>query len=536
MMLDLIAWAPEAQLLLSLLLILCYGTGPAVNPVIEHVWIPKTETVNYSGILFKNSTTTNSKSNDFRFIVENTLQNVGPNHTATYLAAWTLTWCLLGACMIWFCPLTSFQAGGVFMRDSFTSNLGATLWLTAAICMALSLPWQKIAGIIHGEYFVLVTLALFGMHLLIMTTDLMALYVCLELQSFSLVVLCSLNYASAHSIEAGIKFFLLSAFSSCLMLLGIGCIYWDTGLTNCTHLQELLAATLGEPSLGFWIGLWLVGLSLLWKLAAAPLHFWAADVYMGSWSSVTLMISTLPKIAVLGFWVHTWHPLWTSAFGSSAAIFSGLSLIVGAIAPLGQAHMKRLLAFSSIGHIGLLLIPLASNQGGMTAMWVHLALYIITSIAVWGLLMWPFGRANHPVSGPQYIWDLAGLHESNSMIALAWVPIVLSLAGLPPAAGFLGKLGLLWWGLDAQLYGLVTLALLATLLGSVYYLRILKVSYVDSPSRWSSYGPCHPLTGYIVAICTLVLLVGLWHGTPLILASHLLMLSSKISLITIAKY
>lgn len=509
MMLDVVAWAPEAQLLLSLLLILCYGTGPAVDPVVERVWVPKSV-------------------NLYNFTENKGIQApiAGPNHTATYLAAWTLTWCLLAACMIWFCPLTSLQAGGVFLRDHFTSNLGTVLWLTAAVCMALTLPWQKVAGMIHGEFFVLVALALFGMHLLIMTTDLMALYVCLELQSFSLVVLCSLNYASAHSLEAGIKFFLLSAFSSCLLLLGIGCIYWETGVTSCAHLQELLAATNGEPSLGFWVGLWLVGLALLWKLAAAPLHMWAADVYMGSWSSVTLIISTLPKIAVLGFWVHAWHPLWTTAFGSIASIFSGLSLIVGAVAPLGQAHMKRLLAFSSVGHMGLLLMPLASTQGGMTAMWVHLALYVVTSIAVWGLLMWPFGRSMNTVAGPQYVWDLTGLHQSNPIIAMAWIPVVLSLAGLPPAAGFLGKLGLFWWGLDAELYVLVALGLLATLLGSVYYLRILKVAYIDNPTQWSFYGVCHPLTAYVIAVSLLILMVGLWHGAPLILSSHLLMLLS----------
>jgi NADH:ubiquinone oxidoreductase subunit 2 (subunit N) len=157
---------------------------------------------------------------------------------------------------------------------------------------------------------------------------------------------------------------------------------------------------------------------------------------------------------------------------------------------------------------------------------VHLALYVVTSIAVWGLLMWPFGRSMNTVAGPQYVWDLTGLHQSNPIIAMAWIPVVLSLAGLPPAAGFLGKLGLFWWGLDAELYVLVALGLLATLLGSVYYLRILKVAYIDNPTQWSFYGACHPLTAYVIAVSLLILMVGLWHGAPLILSSHLLMLLS----------
>lgn len=530
-----VTWAPEAQLLLGLLGLLYYGTGPVVTPVAEALWVPK-------------SNATNSN----RVVV---LPAGGPLHGPSHLTWWAVVWCLLGALLIWTCPFGVLQAGGVFLRDSFSVLLGTALFVYAALAIAIAAGWSKQAGIAHTEYFVLVLLAVLGQYLLLMTTDLMALYLCLELQSFALVVLCSLNYASPYSVEAGMKYFLLSAFSSCLLLLGIGLIYWNTGLTRCAHLQELLAATAGEPSLGLWLGIWLVGLGLLWKLAAAPIHMWAADVYQGAWSSVTLLISTLPKIAVLGFWAHTWHSIWCTAFGGALAFFSAFSLVVGAVAPLGQAQLKRLLAFSSIGHMGLLLMPLAGGTEGLAALWAHLAIYVVTSLAVWGLMLWPFdrpggGTAALPVlpsqtpggsvasegthtavgggAAPQYVWDLAGLQNSLPVAATAWASAMLSLAGLPPVAGFLGKLGLFWWGLNTHQYALVILALVATLLGSVYYLRVLKVAYVDTPRSWGTFGPCAVPTAYLIAIAWVVLAGALWHGAPLVLATHLLALATSI--------
>ena len=174
----------------------------------------------------------------------------------------------------------------------------------------------------------------------------------MELQSFSLVVLSGLNSKSAYSLEAAMKYFLLSAFRSCLLLLGIGFIYWQTGETNLPSIENLRKRTRLEPSLLLALGIWLVTIGLLWKLAAAPLHFWVPDVYIGAWSSVSLWITVLPKIAVLGFWTHHWHTIWCLNFGNALAFFRGLSMIVGSIAPLAQTNLKRLLAYSSIGHIG----------------------------------------------------------------------------------------------------------------------------------------------------------------------------------------
>lgn len=506
MALDFIAWAPEVQFLIVMLGLLYYGTGPAVTPVTEALWVP--------------SGWTQSKPQGPKL----DKPSAGPDYIPSHLTSWAIVTCLVSAWLIWDSPLPVLQAGGAFIRDPFTQIMGGFLMVFAAACLAAANGWLQKAHVIHPEYIVLVLLAILGQHLLIMTSDLMALYLCLELQSFALVVLCSLNYTSPYAIEAGMKYFLLSAFSSCLLLLGIGLIYWETGLTRCSHIQELLAADL-EPNLTLWLGLWLVGVGLLWKLAAAPLHMWAADVYQGAWTSVTLLISTLPKISVLAFWVHSWHSLWTTAFGEAMAIFSALSLIVGALAPMAQSQLKRLLAFSSISHMGFLLIPLVQGTEGLSALWAYLILYLLTNLALWGLMLWPFARGKFSSAGPQSIWDLAGLNSYMPVAATAWAGGMLSLAGLPPVAGFLGKLGIFWWGLNQQQYALMTLALVATLLSTVYYLRVLKVAYVDQPKSWGQFDSLAPMNAYLIAIAWFSLAVLLWHGTPLVLASHLMALA-----------
>lgn len=318
MTLDVISWMPEGFFLVSLLGLLCYGITPGASAFEERLAVPMhmvNANISASGDLMHSAQNLQHTKQPGEVSLSNDPQNLagtpagGPTHSSALLGAWAIPWCLLGFLLIAYCPLHTLMAGGVFLRDLFSLQLGSLLWLFAAAVLLMSLSWQKTAGIVHPEYVTLSLLALLGQHLLICATDLMAMYICLELQSFAIIVLCSLNYKSAYSIEAGMKYFLLSAFSSCLLLLGIGLIYWDTGLTQCHHLVELLNSTSHDPSICLWLGIWLVSLGLLWKLSAAPLHLWVADVYMGAWSSVTLFLSTLPKIAVLGFWVHTWHPI-----------------------------------------------------------------------------------------------------------------------------------------------------------------------------------------------------------------------------------
>ncbi|KAF8054284.1 nuoN (mitochondrion) [Scenedesmus sp. PABB004] len=513
MTLDLVIMMPEFFLLFGFLVLLGYGTGGLVSPVAEMITVADLKGKTFSSMLMPNV----SKN-----------PTAGPNHAASALSYWAVFWCLLCALLLFFSPLHSVFLGGCFQKDAYSLQLGGILFLAAVFVLRVSLGWQKTAAIRHTEYVYLAMLALMGQYLLIQTTDLMAMYLCLELQSFSLVVLCGLNYKSAYSIEAAMKYFLLSAFRSCLLLLGIGFLYLQTGETTISSLSNLVFRTQTEPSLLLLAGIWFVTIGLLWKLAAAPLHFWVPDVYTGAWSSVSLWITVLPKIAVLGFWTHHWQNLWRRTFGNTLSIFRILSMLLGRLAPLAQTNLKRLLAYSSIGHMGLLLMPLCGSGFEATgALWTYMFIYILINLGVWGLIMQEFTRSNTPsvtFSGPQYIWDLKGLSQSAPCAAFRWAVCVVGLMGLPPVYGFSGKLGILYRRLNNGLYITVAVALLYTLVGRVYYLKILKVSYIDTRNIYNSYSGMNSISAYIIATSVALLMIGLWHPSFLFTFGHLLAL------------
>jgi NADH-quinone oxidoreductase subunit N len=541
MALSLIVWAPEVFLCTILLYILFYGTGPVVNIMTES-WFVIPVSANSQSSPKVTYSVENSVNNSLENGVSRpVLPDAGPSISiVAHLSLLVFLWCLLGSVLIWSNPFYCVMAGGVFVIDSFSQIVNFGLLFYASLCLLCATMYMENAKIIHTEYLMLVMLSILGMVLLVYTADLMSLYLCLELQSFALVVLCSLNTKNHYTVEAGMKYFLLSAFSSCLLLLGIGLIYWETGLTKISLLRDLfLSLDSSSTSISALLAIWLISLGLLWKLAAAPLHFWAADVYMGALSSVTLLMSTLPKIAVLAFWVHHWHVLWSTFFSDTLFWFSSISLVIGAVAPLAQVHLKRLLAFSSIGHMGFMLMPLVGGSEGLAALWVYLMFYCLTSLVVWGLLMWPYNRSMHfgnvvskysndsssmfsGTYGPIYIWDLCSLNLAVPAAATAWAIAMLSLAGLPPAAGFVGKLGLFWWGLNQNMYILVYIALLSTLLSSVYYLRLLKVAYIDqNPTKgWGVSLAISPVTAYVISGAVFVLSISLWHSAPFVLTAH----------------
>ena len=475
--------------------------------------------------------------------------HTGPRDLISHLTQWCSIWLLLNIIVLLYNPWQhSLLFSSLFIRSPFSVNLSVFLFAYACVCFQLSTQWLNIArGARHVEYFIFIIICIFGQHMLLQSIDLMSIYISLELQSFCLAILCSLNYKSQFSVEAGIKYFLLSAFSSGIMLLGMSLIYWSTGLTNCISIKELLytsyAIVEDKHTTGFFqtpayeslagvdclfmLGVWLVSLAFLWKLSAAPLHMWAADVYQGAWSSVTLILSTLPKVAVFGCWMSVWHSIWYGVWPDLMAFFSAFSMFVGAIAAMGQVHIKRLLAYSSINHIGILLMALCSQGGSSSALLTHLFIYLWTSLAVWGLLLWPFrrpGQANVVLT--QYIWDFQILWKRQPLAAITWVIVMMSLAGLPPIAGFLGKLSIFWWTLNAHQYALLAIALLTTLLSSVYYLRVVRIMYMEAKplKNWSSFIAMHTINAYFITISILGLLVLIWYSSPLILYTHLICL------------
>jgi len=461
------------------------------------------------------------------------LNKAGPRDMIGHMTQWCSLWLILTIIVLFMHPWkNSLLFSSLFIRSEFSISLSIFLLAYALICIQLSSQWLSTARAArHVEYFIFILICIFGQHMLLQSVDLMSIYISLELQSFCLAILCSLNYKSQFSVEAGIKYFLLSAFSSGIMLLGMSLIYWSTGLTNCISIRELLFASYVSfftyMDLILMLGVWLVSLAFLWKLSAAPLHMWAADVYQGAWSSVTLILSTLPKVAVFGCWISVWHSIWQAIWPETMVFFSALSMLVGAIAAMGQVHMKRLLAYSSINHIGILLMALCSQGGSSSALLTHLFIYLWTSLAVWGLILWPFKRPGHSnVALTQYIWDFQILWKTQPLAAITWVIVMMSLAGLPPIAGFLGKLSVFWWTLNAHQYALLAIALLTTLLSSVYYLRVVRIMYIEAKpiKNWSSFTAMHTFNAYLITISILGLLVLLWYSSPLILYTHLVCL------------
>lgn len=603
---------PEFFFLFGFLVQLWYGTGGVVTPVTEQITVAEMKIQQQSNFAQQADCTQSehtlidqavlneqvhfsegpggyfstapgggrgkgiSSSTRNSFTTEAAMEAIsGPNHAASALTLWRLLWCFLRAAQMFYGPLQSVYLGGCFQKDHYTSMQCGILFLTGLFVLRVSYGWQKTAAISHPEYVYQAMLALMGQYLLIQTTDLMSMYLCMEQQSFSLVVLCGLNSKSAYSIEAAMKYFQLSAFRSCQLLLGIGFIYWQTGETKIRIIENIAESTRNEPSLLQLLGIWFVSTGLLWKQAAAPLHFWVPDVYTGAWSSVSLWITVLPKIAVLGFWTHHWQALWSSSFGSTLAFFRILSMIIGGFAPLAQTNLKRLLAYSSIGHMGLLLMPLcvqygtngdvntyqgplqgyfspapgggrgegvgapdrgllwrgvSASTGDIGALWTHMFIYIQINLGVWGLIMWPVTRPATPSvkrAGPQYIWDLKGLNQSSATAAFRWAVMMTSLAGLPPVYGFQGKAQILWDSVNNGQYTTVAIALLYTLVGAVYYLKVMKVCYVDNPNSWRTYAKTSPITAYIVAISVRFMMLGLWCGNIMFQYTHLLAQASN---------
>lgn len=543
---DILTWCPEIFMVLGITILLIYSIHYGATLFTEicgsFINIKTTKKVEHNGKFvdkLEKSSNLNLLTSQYASPTYNKLA-AGPRDLISHLCDWCSLWLLLNILVLIKHPwVNTLLFSSLFVRSQFSVSLSIFLFVYAIICIQLSSQWLSLGrGAHHVEYFIFILICIFGQHMLLQSVDLMSIYISLELQSFCLAILCSLNYKSQFSVEAGIKYFLLSAFSSGIMLLGMSLIYWSTGLTNCTSIRELLhvgfpnsdinSTTMGVDLLLI-LGVWLVSLAFLWKLSAAPLHMWAADVYQGAWSSVTLLLSTLPKVAVFGCWMSVWQFIWHGIWPETMIFFSGLSMLIGAIAAMGQVHLKRLLAYSSINHIGILLMALCSQGGSSSALLTHLFIYLWTSLAVWGLILWPLKRPGHfneETRLTQYIWDFQILWKTQPLAAITWVIVMMSLAGLPPVAGFLGKLSVFWWTLNAHQYALLAIALLTTLLSSVYYLRVVRIMYMEAKpiKNWASFTAMHTINAYIITISILGLLVFIWYSSPLILYTHLVCL------------
>ena len=359
--------------------------------------------------------------------------------------------------------------------DYMSSLMKIITLVGAFLVLVISSNYLKIFKIFKIEYPILILSSVLGMMVMISSNDLMVFYIGLELQSLALYVLATFNRDQLKSSEAGLKYFVLSALSSGLLLYGCSLIYGFSGSTNFDVISNQLNST--NYVLTFGIVFILVGLAF--KISAVPFHMWAPDVYEGSPTSVTLFFTMVPKIAALTVFIRFLYVPFLNLIDQWQMIIIFLSIasmLFGAIAAIGQTNIKRLIAYSSISHIGYTLAGLAtgSNEGIQSSI-VYITIYVIMNLAFFSCLLM-LKRNNQYYED---IDDLSGLSKNHPLLSLSLLVILFSLAGIPPLAGFFAKFYIFTAVLEQSMYFLAIVGLLSTVIAAFYYLRIIKIIYFD---------------------------------------------------------
>jgi len=379
--------------------------------------------------------------------------------------------------LLWLPAGSEVSYGLNFAQTSLTQF--AKLWVVIGAAGALALAHHALARIQaqRFEFPVLVLLAALGMCVMISARDLLSLYVGIELQSLPLYILAAFARQEARSAEAGLKYFVLGALSSGLLLYGISLLYGATGTIQYEPLTRFIAS--GAPSMAVTLAMIFIIAALAFKVSAAPFHMWTPDVYQGAATPITAFFTTAPKVAGAVVILELLHGPLTGAGAVWEQILwamAALSLIVGAFAALMQQDIKRLLAYSTINHVGFLLIAILSGGlSGAAALLIYLAIYVIISLGAFGaiLLLQQQGEAAVEIN------DLRGLGKRRPRIAIAFAVLIFAAAGVPPTAGFLGKMVVLLAAMQAGYAWLAALGVITSVVAAFYYLRVVKIMYFD---------------------------------------------------------
>ena len=359
--------------------------------------------------------------------------------------------------------------------DYLSSFMKIVTLITAFLVLVISSNYLKTFKIFKIEYPILILSSVLGMMVMISSNDLIVFYMGLELQSLALYVLATFNRDQLKSSEAGLKYFVLSALSSGLLLYGCSLIYGFTGSTNFNLIAEQLNSD--QYALTFGIVFILVGLAF--KISAVPFHMWAPDVYEGSPTSVTLFFTIVPKVAALTVFIRFLYVPFLNLIDQWQMILIFLSIasmLFGAIAAIGQTNLKRLIAYSSISHIGYALAGLAtgSNDGVQSSV-IYIIIYILMNLGLFSCLL--MMKRNNTYF--EDIEDLSGLSKNHPLLSLSLLIILFSLAGIPPLAGFFAKFYIFKSVIEQSMYFLAIVGLLSTVIAAFYYLRIIKIMYFD---------------------------------------------------------
>ncbi|MEQ8298650.1 MAG: NADH-quinone oxidoreductase subunit NuoN [Nitratireductor sp.] len=368
---------------------------------------------------------------------------------------------------------------GAFVSDPFARFMKFLTFVGAILTLIMSVGFAKAEKFDKFEFPVLILLATLGMALMVSANDMIALYLGLELQSLALYVIAAINRDNVRSTEAGLKYFVLGALSSGMLLYGMSLVYGYTGHTGFDEIAAVLSGS--ERQLGLVFGLVFVLAGLAFKISAVPFHMWTPDVYEGAPTPVTAFFAAAPKMAAMALIVR----VTVGAFEPVAPdwqqiiVFVAIaSMLLGAFAAIGQSNIKRLMAYSSIGHMGYALVGLAANtEAGVRGVVIYMLIYLVMTLGTFAFIL----AMRRKEGNVEQIDELGGLASTNPVMATILTILMFSLAGIPPLAGFWGKWYVFLAAIDAQLYALAVIGVLASVVGAYYYLRIIKIMWFDEP-------------------------------------------------------
>ncbi len=409
--------------------------------------------------------------------------------------------------------------GGSFVVDGFARFLKLLALAGSAVAILMSANYLAAERQQRFEYSILIVLATAGMLMLISAADLIALYLGLELMSLALYVVAAINRDSVRSTEAGLKYFVLGALSSGMLLYGASLIYGFTGTVSFAGIAKALnQGASGSVNLGLIFGLVFLFAGFCFKVSAVPFHMWTPDVYEGAPTPVTAFFAAAPKVAGIAVFVRTTivaFPDILTQWQQIVVFVAIASMALGAFAAIGQRNIKRLMAYSSIGHMGFALVGLAAGtQEGVQGVLVYMAIYVAMTLGTFACIL-SMRRDGRMVED---IGDLAGLARTKPAMAFFLAMLLFSLAGIPPLAGFFAKFYVFLAAIKAGLFTLAVIGVVTSVVGAYYYLAIVKIMYFDEPAK--PFEPMPQELGAVLAVSGLFNLLFFIYPGPLIDAAN----------------
>jgi NADH-quinone oxidoreductase subunit N len=398
------------------------------------------------------------------------------------LSAVAATFLVALAFVVAFRPAEGVLFNGGFIADDFARFMKFLILGGSGIALLLSFSTARQDGLDKFEYGVLIMLSALGAMVMVSAYDLITLYVGLELHSLALYVVAAMDRDNARASEAGLKYFVLGALSSGMLLYGASLVYGFTGQTELGEIARVLAQ--GAPSIGLIFGLVFLIAGLAFKISAVPFHMWTPDVYEGAPTPVTAFFATAPKVAAMALLVRVvvqTFPSITHEWQQIIIFLSIASMVLAAFAAIGQRSFKRLIAYSSIGHVGFALVGLsAGNEVGVEGVAIYLAIYILMTLGVFACMLAIRDDAGVPIDDMN---EFGGYAQKRPFVAGSLAVLLFSFIGLPPLAGFFAKWHVFLAAMEANLYVLAVIGVLASAVSAFYYLRIIKTMYFDEPVR-----------------------------------------------------